>query len=295
MLVVDAHAHLFSADETRYPPRKDPSRPPVGTGTIDHLRREMAAAGVTAVTAVQVSGFYGFDNRYMCDASQAHPDWIAGIVTLDPSDPASPSRLAAMAGEFGVKGLRSVPTRDGRIDDPHVRALWRAAHEHSLVVNLQVDHQLADDADRLLEQFPELPVVLDHSLKLEAGGPVRETLAALAKLARRPNCHAKVSNIANGPEGCSDGYPCRSFQPVMLQVIDLFGPERCAWGAHFPLEKYSPRLTYRQALQIYTEELPLNAQARAWIVGETANRLWFGGALREKEAAGRPEGLSRPA
>ena len=279
MLAIDTHAHLFSTDERKYPPVEDPSRPPEGTGALDHLRREMQSAGVRAVTAVQVSGFYGFDNRLICDASKAHPDWIAGVVTLDPSDPASPARLAGFVQEFGVKGLRGIPARGRTLDDPGVRALWRSALEHGVVVNLQTDYRLADEADRLLTEFPELPVVLDHSLKLEAGGPVKETLAALRKLAKRPNCHTKLSNIGNGPEGCADGYPCRAFQPVMLEVIDIFGPERCAWGAHFPLERYSPRLTYKQSLSIYLEGLPLSAEARRWIVGETANRLWFGGRL----------------
>lgn len=246
---------------------------------MEHLRQVTEAAGVRAVTAVQVSGFYGFDNSLICDASKAHPDWIVGVVTLDPTDPASPAKLAGMVQEYGVKGLRGIPAGGRTLDDPGVRALWRSAHEHSVVVNLQTDHRLADEADRLIAEFPELPVVLDHSLKLEAGGEVKQTLAALAKLAKRPNCHTKLSSIANGPKGCADGYPCKSFQPAILEVIEMFGPERCAWGAHFPLEKYSPQLTYQQSLAIYLEELPLSAEGRRWIVGETANRLWFGGKL----------------
>ena len=70
MLIVDTHAHLFSPDEYRYPPKEDPSRPPAGTGTLDHLRREMNIAGVTGACAVQVSGFYGFDNRFIQDMSK---------------------------------------------------------------------------------------------------------------------------------------------------------------------------------------------------------------------------------
>ena len=81
----------------------------------------------------------------------------------------------------------------------------------------------------------------------------------------------------------------------MLQVIEMFGPERCAWGAHFPLERYSPQLTYQQALRIYLEELPLSERARRWIVGETANQLWFSGRLRDIELAGRSDKPDRPA
>jgi predicted TIM-barrel fold metal-dependent hydrolase len=238
----------------------------------------MAAAGVTAACAVQVSGFYGFDNRYICDVSKAHPGWIAGVVTLDPDDPRSPATLAGLVNDYGVRALRGVPAKDG-LDTPGVRTLWRFALEHSVPVNLQTGHEHAEAADRLLGEFPELPVVLDHALRLQAGEEVEETLRAVRKLAERPNCHAKLSSIANGPQGCPDGYPCKSFQTPILAVIEAFGPERCCWGAHFPLEKYSPKLTYGEHLRIYTEALPLTAEARRWIVGETANRLYFRGKL----------------
>lgn len=279
MLVIDAHAHLFSPDEARYPPKPNPSRPPRGAGTIEHLRREMADAAVTGACAVQVSGFYGFDNRYICDVSKAHPEWIAGVVTLDPDDPRSPAMLAGFVNDYGVRALRGVAAKGG-LDTPGVRTLWRFALEHGVPVNLQAGHEHAAEADRLLREFPELPVALDHALRLEAGHDVEQTLKAVRKLAERPNCHAKVSSIANGEQGCPDGYPCESFQQAILQVIEAFGPERCCWGAHFPLEKYSPKLTYREHLRIYTEVLPLTAEARRWIVGETANRLYFRGQLK---------------
>ncbi len=279
MLVVDTHAHLFSPDEDTYPPRENPSRPPEGTGTIAHLRREMAGAGVSAVCAVQVSGFYAFDNRYICDVSKAHPEWVAGVVTLDPDDPRSPATLARFVNDYDVRALRSIAAKDG-LDTPGVRALWRFALEHSVAVNLQVGNEHAAAAERLLAEFSELPVVLDHAMRLQAGEEVEQTLAAVRKLAERPNCHAKISSIANGPKGCPGGYPCEGFQQPILQVIEAFGPERCCWGAHFPLEKYSPKLSYAEHLRIYTEALPLTAQARRWIVGETANRVYFRGRLK---------------
>ena len=275
MLVIDTHAHLFSPDEVKYPPRENPARPPAGKGTIEHLQREMKANGVGGACAVQVSGFYRFDNRFICDSAKAHPSWIAGICTLDPNDPHSPGLLTEFAREYGVRGMRSVPARGGQLDHPGVRALWIAALDNGVVVNLLTGHEPADHAERLLRDFPDLPVALDHALRLQADGPVEPTLQALTRLSRHKNCHVKMSFIANGPRGCVDGYPCRGFHEVVMKVINLFGAERCAWGAHFPLEKYSPALTYSQHLRIYTEELPLTGEARASIVGGTAKKLWF--------------------
>jgi predicted TIM-barrel fold metal-dependent hydrolase len=274
-LIIDAHAHLFSADEQRYPPRSNPVRPPAGAGTLERLRREVEANHVRGVCAVQVSGFYGFDNRLICDAAKANPGWMAGVCTLDPDDPRSPALLVQYKREYGIRGMRSVPSRSGKLDDPGVRALWKTAMEQGIVINLMTRAGLADEADRLLRDFPGLPVALDHSLQLEAGPRVNETLAALRKLSKHKNVRTKVTFIGNGPQGCLDGYPCRSFHEVCLEVIHIFGPERCAWGSHFPQESYSPKLTYSQALRIFSGVLPLNDEARAAMLGGTARKLWF--------------------
>ena len=279
MLAIDTHAHLFSENEKKYPPRSDPSRPPTGTGTINHLQREMKTAGVTAVCAVQVSGFYRFDNRYILDSSKANPDWIAGVITLDPENGQSPRMLEKYARQYGIRGMRSVATSDGRLEHQGVRALWRSAADNGIVVNLLIKRELADQAERLAREFPNLQLVIDHCLGLQYESNVTETLEALKRLSERPNIHAKVSSIANGPDGCSDGFPCQMFHPVIADVIRTFGSDRCVWGAHFPLEKYAPALTYEQHLKIYTEALPLSADDRALIVGGTANRLWFDGRL----------------
>ena len=63
MPIVDTHVHLYSEDEARYPPIPCPIRPPAGTGTIEHLLKVKAEAGVTHVVAVQTGSFYRWDNR----------------------------------------------------------------------------------------------------------------------------------------------------------------------------------------------------------------------------------------
>ena len=79
MLVIDAHAHITSPDEKRYQPKDNPLRPPGGKGSVEDLRREMQANGVTAVRAIQTVSFYGYDNQYLCDSAKANPGWMAEI------------------------------------------------------------------------------------------------------------------------------------------------------------------------------------------------------------------------
>ena len=43
MLIIDCHAHVYSTDDRKYPPVAKPLRPPQGTGTVPHLRRQVAS------------------------------------------------------------------------------------------------------------------------------------------------------------------------------------------------------------------------------------------------------------
>jgi predicted TIM-barrel fold metal-dependent hydrolase len=89
MLIIDCHAHIYGEDERKYPTIDNPNRPPKETGTLGHLRREMKAAGVAFVTAIQTSTFYRWDNRFTIDSARANPDWVVGVCTLDPDEASS--------------------------------------------------------------------------------------------------------------------------------------------------------------------------------------------------------------
>src|SRR5512136_1279491 len=106
MRIVDTHVHLYSEDETRYPTKPEPLRPPVGTGTLEHLLNVRAETGITHVVAVQTYTFYQWDNRLMADTVRAHRDWMVGVCNLRPDDPASPDAFARLWEEYGVRGFR---------------------------------------------------------------------------------------------------------------------------------------------------------------------------------------------
>ena len=277
MLIIDTHAHVYSPDEKKYPPISDPKRPPKGEGSIDHLRRESRAAGVRAACLIQTSSFYRFDNRYTCDSAKANPDWTAGVCTLDPDDAASPETLRRLARDFGMKGMRSIPAADGRLDHPGVRALWKTGLEIGIVINVLIGVAKVRELDAMLPEFPGLNVVLDHCLAPTAGPRLNDTIAAVVRLARHKNLFAKVTFI---PTGSRDGYPCRDLHESCMKVIEAYGPQRCVWGSNFPCALWTPKVSYAEHVRIFTDVLPLNDSAQTEVLGGTANRLWFGGRLR---------------
>ena len=272
MPIIDTHAHIYSPDEDRYPTIERPLRPPQGKGPLEDLREESRANGVRAVCAIQTSTFYRFDNRYILDSSKANPDWVAGVCTLDPDDPRSPSLLVRNAREYGVRGMRSIAAANKRLDHPGVRALWKTALDEGIVINVLTGPQLTDHVDRLLAQFPGLPVVLDHCLNPKAGPDLEPTVEKVLWLSRHNNLHAKLTFV---PTGSAGGYPCADLHDACLRIARAYGAERCVWGSDYPNGLWTPKVSYAEHLKIFTEALPFSRQERDAILGGTAQRLWF--------------------
>ncbi len=272
MLIIDTHAHIYSPDEKKYPVIEKPLRPPPGKGSLEHLRRETLAHGVAKACLVQTSTFYGFDNRYTMDSAKASKAWAAGICTLSPDNPKSPEMLKTYVREFNARGMRSIAARDGRLDHPGVRALWKMAADLGVVINVLTGRDKAAELDRLLAEFKTLPVVLDHCLGLKAGPEMAATLETVLQLGLHPNLNAKLTFI---PTGSAGKYPCRDMQEACLKVISAYGGGRCVWGSDFPMELWAPRVSYAEHLRIFASDLPLKTPERELILGGTATRLWF--------------------
>jgi predicted TIM-barrel fold metal-dependent hydrolase len=272
MLIIDSHAHIYSDDDHVYPMIARPLRPPAGTGTIARLDRQRQAAGVQHVLAVQATTGYGWDNRFLIDAARAHPDWMAGICTLDPDNPQSPALLEQYAHGHNVRGLRSYQAADGRLDHPGNHRLWHAARRLSMVVNVRVNRDKTAELAALLDRFPDLKVVLDHCLYLAVGPEYEPILRDVLELGRHRNLHAKLSFV---PTGSEELFPFVDLHDACRRIIRAYGPDRCLWGSTFPCELWSPKATYAQHVRLFTHDLGLSAGAQEWIMGKTAQRLYF--------------------
>lgn len=276
MLIIDTHAHIYSPDEKKYPPIEKPLRPPRRKASVEDLRRQTQSTGVRGACLIQTSSFYRFDNRYTCDSAKANPDWTAGVCTLDPDNPKSPDILRQFVREYGMKGMRSIPAVDGRLNHPGVEALWKTALDLGIVINVLIGRNKADEADAMLSKFPKLKVVLDHCLNPQAGPELDATLMAVLRLEKRENLHAKLTFV---PTGSKERYPCRDMHDACLKVLRAYGAERCVWGSNFPNDLWTPKVSFEEHLRIFTDDLPLTLSERTEVLGGTANRLWFGGRL----------------
>ena len=276
MLVIDCHAHIYSFDEKRYPPRANPFRPPKWVGSAEHLHHLSQASGVSAVRAIQTVTFYGYDNSYLCDATREHRDWMCGVCTLDPDDPKSPGLLRKFVREYGVKSLRSIPSPKAKsFDDPGVKALWKVVVDEGITVDLfLMQYDMIESAVKMIGQYPSLTYGFCHCMDLKPGPNLQRDLTAVLGLARFKNLHPKVDFIGTGSQR---PFPCEDLHDAAMQVIRAYGAERCLWASSYPNEIWTPKVTYAEHLRLFTEVLPLKEAEKKMILGENARRIWFRG------------------
>lgn len=275
--IVDIHPHVISADEARYP------RAPLGGVLSDWARDRpitpemmvaaMDEAGVARCALVQASTCYGFDNSLVVDAVNAYPDRFAGVFSVDVLADDAPAQIRKWVG-LGLSGLRlfttgsTMPQQAGWLDDPRTFPAWACAQEMGVPVCVQMRIEAAGQLRTLLDRFPETTVILDHLASASAqGGPPFAAAQPLFDLARHPNVTLKMTirNVRMIAEG---GGP---FAPWFRRVVDVFGPQRIAWGSNFPTSDASLRRIVEESLEACAF---LSSEESEWIFRRTAERLY---------------------
>jgi L-fuconolactonase len=112
-------------------------------------------------------------------------------------------------------------------------------------------------------RHPGLKLVMDHlALHARTFEPAAfADLDALLALAKHANVAVKASCL---PSYARDTYPYASLHPYIKRVYDAFGPRRVFWGTDLTRLPCS----YRQAITLFTEELPwLTDDDKQWIMG----------------------------
>jgi L-fuconolactonase len=275
VLVVDSQVHIWAASspERPWPARHKPHRPePI---TADDLLRETAAAGVDRVVLVPPS-WEGERNDVVLAAARAHPERFAVMGRLDPEAPESRDALRGWRAQPGMLGLRFTfhrPSLQPLLTEGRADWVWAEAERQGIPVMLTCPHAIIDHVERIAGRHPGLRLTMDH-LGLLPGTRDEEAFRQFDKLlalARRPNVAVKASAL---PCYTSDVYPYRRLHAYVRKAIDVFGPERVFWGTD--LSRLPCR--YREAVTMFTEEMPLTASEKESVMGRALCR-WLGWTL----------------
>ena len=266
MFIADAQVHIWEANTPERPWRDGPVKPHRAAPlTADVLLREMDAAGVQR--AILVPPSWDNDRNDLClDAAQRYPDRFAVMGRMSMDEAESRAKIATWCEQRGMLGLRcsfNRPKWSPALTEGRVDWLWEEAEKAGMPLMLIITHQFAPLIDRVAERYPKLKLTLCH-LALQSSKKDEEAfrdLDMLLTLAKRPNIAVKVSAL---PTYTSDAYPYRALHPYLKRVHAAFGAQRMFWGtdlARLPC-------TYRQAVTMFTEEMPFFSRGDLeWIMG----------------------------
>lgn len=301
----DSHAHLVADDQARYPRnpmKRSPNAPPRLPGVIGlpggmhgpnpinevpdvaRMLPWMAEAGVEAAVAVQKRMIYRYDNSYILDSSDAHPDTFSAVVILDAEDAATPELVRGYIERHGLAGVRLFGGRepDGSmpwLNSPRALETWAVANEHGIVMDIEV---LAVGGGgpsvpviiELARRFPRLRVVLDHMLEPEVDDDNFGFDARFEPLAAEPNLFFKFTSI-NLDIYRETGTPAHE---VLRAAVDLFGADRIMWGSDIGTSSG----TYLDMVQRMLDATTLLTDAeRHAVLYETGKRVFVKGGARD--------------
>jgi len=258
--LLDTHAHLIADDWETYQARPfNPSLPipdrPDFTVTAEQLLQMMDDNGVAHACLVQRGHVYGYDNSYILDSARKYPNRFHPIVILDTQDPRVADTYRRMVRDDGVAGFRMANSRPWLLDtawmsSPSAMEVWRACADLGTPVTLIIFNNqlpyLLPLTKLIAEEFPDLPIILDHGAMpygmsqyevalREAAGEVVEmpppphfgidrTIEIFEGV---PNIFFKITEI-NMERLMKAGVRAAH---LMRRMVDSFGPHRVMWGS----------------------------------------------------------------
>ena len=222
--------------------------------------------------AIQTRTYYGFDNRYLCDSASAHPDWVCGVVTLDPDDPRAP-RFCGVRCASRRKVAAQHPSGAHRtFDNAGVRALWRVAAKEGITIDLfLMEPEMVESAATLLGEFPQLTAGFCHCMDLKPGPDLAENLQVVLGLSRFAS---RTQRAISSPQAPRWRTPAPTPRPSTSQSSRRTARIAACGEVATPTSS-GRRRSLRRAFANFTEALPLTDGEKRLILGENARRIWF--------------------
>lgn len=266
--VVDTHLHCFAGkDDPKFPYHTDAPYRPADPATPEHLLACMKDAGVDFAVVVHPEP-YADDHRYLEHCLAVGKKKLKGTCLFFADRADAPARLKELAKALPLVAVRVHaynPDRLPPFGKPELKALWQAAADAGLAVQLHFEPRYADGFEPYIKEFKDARVFVDH-----LGRPFQGTAkehAVVLRWAKFDHVVMKLSAVPN-----DSTYPHRDPQPVVKQLTEAFGADRLMFGGGFGAAATGK--SYRAERERVAGLLAhLSAADRAKVFGGTAVKL----------------------
>ncbi|GAA2783789.1 amidohydrolase family protein [Kitasatospora paracochleata] len=275
--IVDAHHHVWDLAVRDQPWITGAALTPLRRSfTLDDLRPEAQAAGVTATVLVQTITVTEETPEFLALADR--DPLVAGVVgwtDLTAPDVADNlARLRELPGGKHLVGIRHQVQEEPDPDwllRPDVRRGLLAVAGAGLVYDLIVRPHQLPAAIGAAAGLPGVTFVLDHLGKPPvAGGQLHPWADRVRRLAALPNTVAKLSGLLTE---AAPGAGVRELRPYVDVALEAFGPDRLMFGSDWPVSTLAA--DYRRTVGIADDLLAgLGAGERNAVFSRTAIRRY---------------------
>jgi L-fuconolactonase len=229
---------MFHADTARYPfhPKAvyQPSPAMLSSDPLADYLTHMEQVGIDRAVLVHPEP-YGDDHRLVLEYLQREPERFRGTSLFYPADPDASQKLAGLVeAEPKIISTRFHALRGKNqyltsFDDQGVHALWSAAAQLGLIVELHIGPDYAAQAAKRIAEYPQTLVLIDHLAEPHTASAV--DFAQVLELANFDNVYMKLSGLNHFAK---DAPLYTSAKPFTRWVANAFGPERMVWGSGTP-------------------------------------------------------------
>jgi len=226
--VVDTHLHCFAGKgDAKFPYHRDaPYTPEAATPEL--LLKCMAGSGTDFAVVVHPEP-YQDDHRYLEHCLAVGKDALKGTCLVFAGRDDAPKKLADLAKKLPLVAARIHaynPDRLPPFGKPELRALWKAAGDAGLAVQLHFEPRWAEGFEPLIREFKDVRVFVDH-----LGRPFQGTEKEHARVIGWSKFENVVMKVSAVPD--KKAYPHRDPQPVVKQLTEAFGADRLMFGGGF--------------------------------------------------------------
>lgn len=269
-IIVDSHHHFWDLGRLRYPWM------PPGDRVLarNYLPADMAPLlerGGVSVTVLVQATHSPDEASFLLDLADSAV-FVAGVVAwVDLTSPDVGKTLDELQRRPGLVGVRhqvhDEPDDAWLTRSDVVRGLRELAR-HGLAYDLLLRPQHLKYVPPLVEQVPDLRLVVDHIAKpLIAEGTMEPWATDIAAVAAIPGIYCKLSGMVT--EADHSDWSVEDLEPYAAHVVEQFGFERLMWGSDWPVCLLAAG--YDQVLRAAVDAVgPMSYEQRAGLMGQNA-------------------------
>lgn len=271
---IDSHLHVWDLSVSRYAWLTPDHGALYRTFGPEEAAGRLRESGVDGAVLVQAEDSVQ-ETEYLLGIAERE-EWALGVVGwVQLDDPATAAeqldRWRHSPFFVGVRHLVHDDPRADFLDLPQVRGSLAELAARGLPFDVP-DAWPAHLAqvERLVQDLPELTVVVDHLAKPPRGrADFADWRSSIEAVAAAPNAVAKVSGLYSGDAP----HTVEGLREVWSVALDAFGPERLMWGSDWPIAELHGG--YGAVADVLSDLIDqLDDAGRAALSGGTAGRVY---------------------